>query len=259
MATAFPVAVPAGPARPAGPGVVFAACFLLYGVAALRVVAAIGSFYALPQFTRYYADAHGERQAGTVAAAGLVVLAVLSLLGALVYALLALFDSKGMNPVRILTWVTAGLTLVVGALTFLVGGYDSVPWYHRLSTILMAATLALTAAATVLLALPAANSFYRSRRRPRPQPPPPRPWYPPPRFGPPGPVPGWPPPPGPVPPRPAFPPGPPPPGPPPPGPVPPRPTFLPGPPPPGPMPPPPPGPPLPPGPPYPPAPPPPAG
>jgi hypothetical protein len=250
MAAAFPIAVPASPvrpARPAGPGVVFAACFLLHGVAALRVVAAIGSFYALPQFSRYYADAHGERQAGTLAAAGLILLAVLSLLGALVYVLLAVFDSKGMNPARILTWVTAGLSLVVGSITFLVGGYDAVPWYHRLNTTLTAATLAVTAVATVLLALPAANRFYLARRLRRqapptfryPPPPPPGPWYPPPRPATPGPGLGWTPPPGPVPPPP------------------PRPAFLPGPPPPRPMPPPQPMPP--PGPPYPPAPPPPAG
>jgi hypothetical protein len=224
MAATVPIA--AAPARPvpqASPGVVFVACFLLFGVAALRVVGAVGSFYALPQVTRYYADAHGERQAGTVAGVGVILLAVLSLVVALVYALLALFDSRGMNPARILTWVAAGLTIILGALTFFVGGYDAVAWYHRLSTILTAATLAFTAAATVLLALPAAHRFYLARRHLRqqarptfryPPQPPPGPWYPPPlpRPVPPGPALGWPPPPGPMPLpplRPAFPPAPP--------------------------------------------------
>jgi hypothetical protein len=210
MAAVMPVA-PA-PARPRSPGAVFLACFLLFGVAAVRVVGAIGSFYALPQVTRYYADAHGEGSAGTLAGVGLVLLAVLSLLVAVVFALLALFDSRGMNPARLLTWVTAALTMGIGALTFLVGGYDTVPWYHRLNTTLTAATLALSAAATVLLAITPAHRFYLTRRRVRPRPPPPPP--PPPRPVPPRPALGWPRPPGPVPPRPpgpAFPPGPPPP------------------------------------------------
>jgi hypothetical protein len=176
MAAIAPVAPV--PARQASPGAVFWACFLLFGVAALRVVSAIGSFYALPQVTRYYADAHGDGTAGTVAGVGLILLAVLSL----VYALLALFDSRGMDPARTITWVVL---------------------------------LALPAAHRFYLA----RRHLRQQARPTfryPPQPPPGAWYPPPppRPVPPGPALGWPPPPGPMPLpplRPAFRPAPPPP------------------------------------------------
>ena len=159
-------------ARPRSPWVVFVACYLLAGVAAVRVVAGIGDFYAMPEVTRFYADRAGDEAAGQVESFGLLILALFSFLVAAVYLALAILDALGMNPARVITWVVAGLTVVVSAIALLVGGYSGVPWFHDLALWLTAVTLVFAAASVVLLALPAAQRFYRSRRPvpPRPYP-----------------------------------------------------------------------------------------
>jgi hypothetical protein len=162
--------------RPASPAVVLVACYLLAGVAALRVVAGICDFYALPEVTRYYSDLHGDGSAGQARGVGLILLAVLSLAVAVVYLLLAILNGLGMTPARIITWIVAGLTIVISGIALPVGGYDGVVWYRRAALGLTVATLVFAGASVVLLALPAAHRYFRARRRP---PSPPAQWRPP--------------------------------------------------------------------------------
>src|SRR6185369_9871631 len=82
--------------RPRSPAMVFAACWLLAGVAAARATASIAVFYALPQVNRHYADAHGDAAAGTTASVLFVLLALCSLVVAFLYLLLAILAGKGM-------------------------------------------------------------------------------------------------------------------------------------------------------------------
>ncbi len=177
--------------RPTSPGVVFAACFLLVGVATAQVIGSVGAFYAVPQLSRHYAEAHGDDTYGWLATALLIVLAALSLVVAGIYGLLAALDSRGLGPARTVTWVVAALTMLV-CIPVLVSGFSTVvAWYHWLTTAVAAATAAFAATATVLLALPAAHRYYRAaraaRRAARPTPPPLAP-YPSLRVAPP---PGW--------------------------------------------------------------------
>src|SRR4051812_43228905 len=88
-------AAPPVPLRPASPTVVLLACYLLTGVAALRVVAGICDFYALPEVTRYYSDLNGDGGAGQVTGVGLVLLALASLAAGVVYLVLAILDGAG--------------------------------------------------------------------------------------------------------------------------------------------------------------------
>jgi ABC-type Fe3+ transport system permease subunit len=181
------------------PGVVFTACLLLAGVAAARLTACIGAFYALPQISRHYSDSHGDSAAGAAAGVGVVAAALISLVGALLYLLLAYLDSRGMNPARVLTWLLAAVT-VAGTVTALaLDLFGAVPWFQRLAMTTDTITLAFTLAATVLLALPPAQRFFRIRKQARVyvRPGYPHPGYPPPIWpNPPGPGPGRPPGPG---------------------------------------------------------------
>jgi hypothetical protein len=189
-------------ARPHAPWVVFVACWLLGGVAAVQVIAGIGDFYAIPEASRYYADAARNEAAGQARAVGLVLLAVFSFIVAVVYLVLAILDALGMSPARVITWVVAGLTVVVSTIALIVGGYGRVPWYHRMASVLTAVTLVFAATSVLLLASPSARVFYRSTHRPVPARPGP---YPNPYARPPVPYPGpqsWPGQPGPRPPEP---------------------------------------------------------
>lgn len=108
QATSTPTAL----RRPASPLVVFAACYLLFGVAALRVVAGI-SDYSLPKISWHYSDLNGDETVGQVTGLGLVLLALFSFVVAVVYLVLTILDGRGMNWVRIITWVVVGLTVVI--------------------------------------------------------------------------------------------------------------------------------------------------
>ncbi|WP_405102346.1 hypothetical protein [Micromonospora sp. NBC_01412] len=192
---------------PAVPGVVFAASYLFAGVAALALVAAIGTFFAIPEFSAYHSERAGDGAAGSLAAFGLVVYALLAIVFGVVCLLLAILDGQGMNPARVLTWLVGGLAVCFNVALLAVGGYESVPWYAYMTRVLAVVSLALTVGSTILLGLPASHRYFRTARlarqarRPRAAPPPPPPGYrpppPPPGYGPPPPPPGYgPPPPG---------------------------------------------------------------
>jgi hypothetical protein len=172
------------------PGVVFAACLLLAGVGAARVTATIGAFYAVPQFTRYHADTRADADAGALAAVALIAAALLSLLAAAIYVLLATLAARGLHPARVITWILTALTTVLTLTTLALDPFAPVPWFQHLTRVTDAATLLFALAATVLLALPAANHWYRARTAARHTPAPPPPAYPPsPHWQPPAPAP----------------------------------------------------------------------
>jgi hypothetical protein len=184
-----PVRLPAL-SRPNSPLVVFSACYLLAGVAAVRTVAAIADFYALPEVARAYSLLVDDQVAGQTEALILALLALVSLLVAAVFLVLAILDGLGMNPARIVTWVVGGLTIAVSAVNLATSQDRGVPWHHRMTIGLTLITLVFVVASIVLLTLPAAHRFYRAAlqyriaRRPLLRPMAQRPPYPVPGFPP---------------------------------------------------------------------------
>jgi hypothetical protein len=170
--------------------------YLLYLLAALQVISAIIQFSVIGTYRAAaetaYADVAG---AGTVAGfivATVIVGAVVSLLFAAGYVLLAIFDGRGKRPARIITWVVLGLALccggfglvgaAVGGMNF--GGSGSQPagapssaevqrmieeglpsWYSPVTVTLGVVGLLTAIGAVILLALPASNEFF-SRAQP---------------------------------------------------------------------------------------------
>ena len=222
-----PVA-PAGRARPSS---VTISTWLLFLVAALQLVGAIVGLSVMGTM----ADAYNEAYKGTdledggdfLAGATIVGGAVLGLLFAIGLVILAIFNNRGKNVSRIITWVVGGLLLCCsgfgllgqlagGSMNFGGGGEnmpdsaevqkavnDALPsWYLPVAgTIGVLGVLAL-ATALILLALPPSNEHFR-KRQPVWEPPVPghpgyqaQPAYPPPGAppaSPPGPPPGNPP------------------------------------------------------------------
>jgi hypothetical protein len=167
--------------RRISPGVVFAAVFLLTGVITAQVVTTVGSAYAIPAADRLYADRAADANAGKLAVVGLSLLIALSVVAVLVYAVLTPLTARGLNPARVLTWVTVGLTVPVGVALLALGPYSAVGWYRTLTLVTTGCTLLFAVVAAVLLALPGAHPYFRRAPGvpPRPfplVPPPPAPW-----------------------------------------------------------------------------------
>jgi hypothetical protein len=147
--------------------VVFAACFLLWGLAVLDVVVAIGAFFAIGEFHRYHSMWQGDELAGQAAALALVLFAVGSLVSAAVVAALAVLTERGLRTARVVTWAVTGVTLVLSVAVAAADVYAAAPWYGRLIAIVTTAKAVLTVTAVVLLALPVSNVYFGGVRRVR--------------------------------------------------------------------------------------------
>lgn len=182
-------AVPSQPPPPGTPAerpmVVTVSTWLLWATAALYAIsAAIGLAYSgttADVLEQAYAGTSAEGQEG-VGAIGLIVGAVLSLAFAVGFVLLGIFNNQGKNPSRITTWVIGGIALCCGGIGLILnsvlggveveggpdpdeierllsdalpGWYDAVTWITSIGGILALLT------ALILLALPAANEFFR--------------------------------------------------------------------------------------------------
>jgi hypothetical protein len=178
----------ATPAR-ARPGVVTASSWLLILVAAIQVVNLILTIATLGTVRDVLRDAYrgtsAERAADFAWVFGLIA-AVLILLLAVALVVLALLNNRGRNGARITTWVLGGILICCSGGSLLnnaAGGMlnggspngdvpsgeeiqrrltDALPgWYGPVSTILGVLALLALLAALILLALPAANEFFR--------------------------------------------------------------------------------------------------
>lgn len=199
MSYAMPGQEPAGPPRRPGTVTVatwllllVALMFLISGVATLTVSGTLADVYQ--QVYEGYDELEGV--AGTLAATDIVI-AVLQVLFGIGFAILALFNHRGSNPSRIVTWVAGGLALCCFAAGLvsaaLVSGMQvqegqgpdpeevqrtvdaALPdWYGPLSTIAMLILLPALIVVIILLALPPSHPYFRK------QPTEPPPAYPPP-------------------------------------------------------------------------------
>jgi hypothetical protein len=191
------MAYAARPVEPkAPPAVVTLACRLLYVAAAASLLSLILTLSQLGASKRAYREAFAgtsmESAAQVSAVAEAVFAVFLGLLFGIGFVVLAILIGRGRNPARILTWVAAGLAVcvsgcglvldAVGAGGFVAdGGAEGAPtsqeiqqalndawpgWYQPALITIDVISLAALLAAVVLLALPAANAFFR--RTPEP-------------------------------------------------------------------------------------------
>lgn len=198
-------ATPPPPTRPR-PAVVTASSALLIALAALNLV----GFITTVSQAGTISDVTREAAAGTEleGAEGVVVATTIGVSAFMVLlavglVVLAILNAKGKNPSRIVTWVLGGFFLccsggglllsgitsgVQPADTAAAGGFDQeayeralserLPdWFEPLGTVINIAGLVILIVALILLALPAANEFFRKQPEPPHDLPPPA--YPP--------------------------------------------------------------------------------
>lgn len=171
------------------PTVVTVAAYLLYVVAAIQVINAILTFSIANSLT----DAVRDVYAGTDAEGAESIVSIAFIGGAVInlllgagFAVLGFFDSRGKNASRIVTWVIGGISLCCLGInlggTALVGSMDAggtttgapsqdevqrrieeaMPsWFTPATTTLTVVALLAILGAVILLALPAANDFFR--------------------------------------------------------------------------------------------------
>jgi hypothetical protein len=181
---------PNAPAVRARPTVVTASSYLLYAAAGLTLLNAILSLSFIGTTTHVYREVYaGSDLEGTE---GLVVGitaggAMLNILFAAGLAVLAVFNNRGKNPSRIVTWVLGGLAVCCGGLGLAANGLtgsmnlessssgnvppageledrlsEALPgWYTPVTTTLSVLMVLAILGAVILLVLPAANEYFR--------------------------------------------------------------------------------------------------
>ncbi|MCM4081708.1 hypothetical protein [Paractinoplanes hotanensis] len=164
------------------------AVYLLYAVAAIQVINALTTFSIAGQLTDAIRDVYAGTEAeGAESFIGAIFVggAIVNLLIGIGFAVLALFDGRGKNPARIVTWVIGGISLCCFGVslgsTALAGSMgtgtttggpseaevqqrleEALPsWYSASNTTLSVIALLAILATVILLALPAANEFFR--------------------------------------------------------------------------------------------------
>ncbi|MGX6604469.1 hypothetical protein ACWKSP_20390 [Micromonosporaceae bacterium Da 78-11] len=177
---------PASPPR-VRPTTVTIATYLLYLVAAFQLVNAIIALTTYGPLS----DAVKDAYAGTDAEGADVAVTLVLVIGAVInillgagFAILSIFNGRGRNAARIVTWVIGGLSLCcVGAglsgnalASSMNAGATTGPsqsevesrinaalpsWYTPLSTTISVLVLLAILATIILLALPASNEFFR--------------------------------------------------------------------------------------------------
>jgi hypothetical protein len=184
------VADPTSPAARARPGSVTVSSYLLYLYAALGLIGVAVNLSQIGTTSDVYRDAYEGTDAEgfeTFYTVSSVVIAVIGLLFAVAFVVLAIFNNRGKNPSRIVTWVLGGISLCcsgIGLAGSALGSSmnfgspsdsdlpdaseiqqrleDALPgWYMPVSLILSVIGLLALLAALILLALPPSNEFFR--------------------------------------------------------------------------------------------------
>jgi hypothetical protein len=186
------VSVPAQASQPprVRPTVVTVAGWLLYLVAALQLISLVILLSQVSTIADVTEDAYRGTSAEDSARVGAVIGAlggaIIGALLAIAYVVLAIFNNRGKNPARIVTWVLGGIGVCCGTLGLIGNAVsnsftfnnrndnlpdpkevqrqinDALPsWYRPTTTTLAVLALLALLAAIILLALPPANEFFR--------------------------------------------------------------------------------------------------
>ncbi len=184
------MALPASPDRPARPGTVSAANYLLYAMAALVVADSIVTFGGTNAAGRaaMRAGAPDPATADTLASFWtgiLIVVVVAEFLFAAALFTLAVLTGNGSNVARIITWVVAGLAICCCGLSLTGGGgrgiarysgtsgsvnqaevqrvmQQQIPgWLEPVNLVITALIVLAAIGVVILLALPASHPYFR--------------------------------------------------------------------------------------------------
>ena len=188
---AYPGAAPAPKPRPT---VVTVAMYLLFLVAAFEIINAIFTFSTMGRVSDAIKDVYAgtsAQGAESVVSVSLGIGAVINILLGAGFATLGIFDGRGRNPARIVTWVIGGLSLCCVGVGL--GGSavysslnngstttdgpsssevqqrinDAYPSWYRGATVTIAViTLLAILTVIILLALPKSNEFFRAQGAP---------------------------------------------------------------------------------------------
>jgi hypothetical protein len=184
------------------PAPVRLAVILLYVVAALEIINVIASVLSYSAFKSAYEKTYaGTSQAGGAAAQAtfsVIFPIVIGVILAAAFIVLAIFDARGSNVSRIITWIFGGLSVCCVGVSFGLNAlgrslYESAAkqnpdmpsyttlqnnlnealpgWYGPVMLIAGIGALVLIVLAAILLALPASNPYFRKRTEPVWQPP----------------------------------------------------------------------------------------
>ena len=180
---------PGTPAPRSRPTVVTVSSYLLFLSAAASIISAVLSLTTIGTMRRVYADLYaGTSESGfeKLIVAGSVVGVVITILFAAGLAILAIYNNRGRQGARITTWVVGGIFLCCNGFGLLGNaatsglnldsGNTSGPsasevearlsaelpgWYTPISTLLTVLVVVTLLGAVILLALPAANAYFR--------------------------------------------------------------------------------------------------
>lgn len=178
------------PPSPARPAVVTASSYLLYLVAVLQLIGVVIAFALMGRMREAYEQAFADVDApgaAEIATASAMIGTLFGLVVGIALAVMGIFNSRGKNGSRIATWVVGGLYLCCAGFSLLssavgtaissnTAGSSDAPdpseiqarleellpsWYQPVNlTTSVIAVLALFIA-LILLALPAANDYFR--------------------------------------------------------------------------------------------------
>lgn len=183
------MADPTSPAAPARPGSVTISSYLLYLYAALGLIGVIIGLSVIGTTSDVYREAYeGTSAEGTETFVTVVsvIVAVVGLLFAIAFVVLAIFNNRGKNASRIVTWVLGGISLCCSGVSLagsavsgsmnIDSGQSDVPdsaeiqrrledalpgWYTPTSITIAVISLLALLVALILLALPPSNEFFR--------------------------------------------------------------------------------------------------
>jgi hypothetical protein len=170
------------------PAIVTVACWLLYLAAACQVLTAIVTLGELGRTKQAYQKVLAEtpmKGNEDMFVAIMAASAVVGLVFAIGYVVLAILNGRGKNSARIGTWVIAGVALCFSGCTLALSGLsgnssaNGAPsaqeiqqalnnawpgWYQPTLTAMGIISFAALVAVAILLALPIANEFFRKTR-----------------------------------------------------------------------------------------------
>ncbi|GAA4463476.1 hypothetical protein GCM10023170_069750 [Phytohabitans houttuyneae] len=183
------MADPTSPGAPRRPGTVTISSYLLYLYAALGLLGVIIGLSVIGTTSDVYREAYeGTSAEGAEAFVTVtsVIVGVIGLLFAIAFVVLAIFNNRGKNPSRIVTWVLGGISLCCSGVSLAGSAFsnsmnfdsgqndvpdaseiqrrleDALPsWYTPVTITLAVISLLALLAALILLALPPSNEFFR--------------------------------------------------------------------------------------------------